>query len=309
MEIADKWIQLGYTAKLVLRIVGILEATYYYRKNKASQKPRVYHGGRPIPGYSLSKDGQPVSDEQIKEWLSELIADEESAYGYRKLTVCLRRDHQLVINKKKVYRLLKEEELLQPQRQKKRKHPRKLANNREITAPNQLWEMDVKYGFIVGEQRFFFLMSLIDVYDRAIVDYHFGLTCEGKHAAQILQRALWKRQQFNCDDRPVIRTDNGPQFISHAFEEACQHFQTVHERIPPKTPNKNAHIESFHSVLEKECLQRNEFQSYQEAYEIVTNYLLFYNQRRIHGSLYDLSPVEFGKAFALQLITPFVVKV
>ncbi|QQE73200.1 IS3 family transposase [Brevibacillus composti] len=56
-------------------------------------------------------------------------------------------------------------------------------------------------------------------------------------------------------------------------------------------------------------MQRNEFQSYQEAYEIVTNYLLFYNQRRIHGSLYDLSPVEFGKAFALQLITPFVVKV
>ncbi|MCM3078531.1 hypothetical protein M3558_05410 [Brevibacillus invocatus] len=86
MEIADKWIQLGYKAKMVLRIVGILEATYYYRKNKASQKPRVYHGGRPIPGYSLSKDGQPVSDEQIKEWLSELIADEEAAYGYRKLT-------------------------------------------------------------------------------------------------------------------------------------------------------------------------------------------------------------------------------
>ncbi|MBO4117020.1 IS3 family transposase, partial [Streptococcus suis] len=168
---------------MVLRIVGILEATYYYRKNKASQKPRVYHGGRPIPGYSLSTDGQPVSDEQIKEWISELIADEESAYGYRKLTVCLRRDHQLIINKKKVYRLLKEEGLLQPQRKKNSHHPRRLANNREITAPNQLWEMDVKYGFIAGEHRFFFLMSLIDVYDRAIVDYHFGLSCEGKHAS------------------------------------------------------------------------------------------------------------------------------
>ncbi|WP_415783146.1 transposase, partial [Brevibacillus invocatus] len=123
-----------------------------------------------------------------------------------------------------------------------------------------------------------------------------GLSCEGKHAAQVLQRALWKRQQFEHEDRPVIRTDNGPQFISHAFEGACQLFRTVHERIPPKTPNKNAHIESFHSVLEKECLQRNEFQNYQEAYESVTNYLLFYNQRRIHGSLYDLSPVEFGEA-------------
>lgn len=66
MEVVDKWIQLGYTAKMVLRIV-VLEATYYYRKNKASQKLRVSHGGRPIPGFSLTKNGQCVSDEQIKE--------------------------------------------------------------------------------------------------------------------------------------------------------------------------------------------------------------------------------------------------
>jgi putative transposase len=124
--------------------------------------------------YPLTQDGHPVSDEQIKEWLSELISGEESAYGYH--TVCLKRDHQLIINKKKVYRLLKEAVLLRPQRQKKNKHPRKLAKNREITASDQLWEMDVKYGFIAGEHRFFFLLSLIDVYDRAIVDYHFGFT-------------------------------------------------------------------------------------------------------------------------------------
>ncbi|WP_081590142.1 hypothetical protein [Brevibacillus massiliensis] len=81
MEIADKWIQLGYTAKTVLRIVGMSEATYYYRKYKAFRKARVYNGGRPVPGYFLTKEGHPVSDEQIKEWLSELISGEESAYG------------------------------------------------------------------------------------------------------------------------------------------------------------------------------------------------------------------------------------
>ncbi len=167
----------------------------------------------------------------------------------------------------------------------------------------------MKYGYIAGEQRFFFLLSLIDVYDRAIVDYHFGLSCEGKHASQILQRALWKRQLFEKVDRPVVRTDNGPQFISHTFGMSCTDFRVEHERIPPKTPNKNAHIESFHSILEKECLARHEFQSYQEAYETVTNYLLFYNQRRIHGSLYDLSPTEFGVALAQQRVKPFVVKV
>lgn len=308
MEIADKWIQLGYAIKTVLKIVGILEATYYARR-KNQGKPKVYNGGRPIPGYSMKKDGQPVADEQIKEWIHEYLADEEAAYGYRKITVCLRRDFGLQINKKKVYRLMKEENLLHPQREKQRKYPRKLANNREITASNQLWEMDVKYGYIAGEQRFFFLLSLIDVYDRAVVDYHIGLSCEGKHASQILQRALWKRQQFENQERPVIRTDNGPQFISHLFESSCETFQVEHERIPPKTPNKNAHIEAFHSILEKECLERHEFGSYQHAYETVTNYLLFYNQRRIHGSLYDLSPVEFRQALEQQRVKPFVVKV
>ncbi|MFY0543754.1 transposase [Brevibacillus sp. H7] len=67
--------------------------------------------GDPYPVFSLTQDGKPVSDEQIKEWLSELISCEESAYGYRKLTVCLQRDYQLIINKKKVYRLMKESDL------------------------------------------------------------------------------------------------------------------------------------------------------------------------------------------------------
>jgi len=56
-----------------------------------------------------------------------------------------------------------------------------------------------------------------------------------------------------------------------------------HERIPPKTPNKNAHIELFHAILEKERLSKDEYARYQEAHEAVTEFITFYNQRRIHG--------------------------
>jgi putative transposase len=131
------------------------------------------------------------------------------AYGYRKLTIQLRRDHQLVISKKKVYRLCKEMDLLRPQREKRISYPRKLARNRIITASNQLWEMDVKYGYIEGEERFFFVLTIIDVYDRSVIDYHIGLSCSGSDAVKTLQRALFKRQQFEQLNRPVIRTDNG----------------------------------------------------------------------------------------------------
>jgi putative transposase len=294
----------------VLRVVEVERSTYYAHVKKVEMKP-IHRVGRPAPGLSYTIDGKPVCDEQICEWIMELIAGEAAAYGYRKLTVRLKRLHQIVINKKKVYRLCKQMNVLRPQRKLKIRHPRRLANNRVITGSNQLWETDIKYGWIAGECRFFFIMCILDVFDRAIISYHLGLTCEAKHLVQITQEALMKRQLFDKpkEEKPVIRSDNGPQFISHLFEDACDSFGMIHERIPPRTPNKNAHIESFHSILEAECYQRHEFESYPQTYEIVTQFIQDYNQQRIHGSIYDLSPYEYIDALQKQLVKPKEIKV
>jgi putative transposase len=291
-------------------VVGVERSTYYahinYPKQDTKDNPR---GGRPAPGFSYTKAGEPISDEQICEWIMDLLAGEEYASGYRKLTICLRRKYHLVVNKKKVYRLCKKMDVLRPQRQLKIKHPRRLANNRVITGSNQLWSTDIKYGYIAGEQRFFFLMSILDVFDRSIIAYHLGLTCESRHLVQITQEALMKRQLFDEGDKPTIRTDNGPQFISHLFEETCERYGLIHERIPPKTPNKNAHIESFHSIVEQECYSWNEFDNYQQAYQVVTEFIQYYNQRRIHGSLYDLAPYEYMDAIENRIVMPKETKV
>lgn len=294
----------------MLRVLEVERSTYYALVNKTAHHP-IQRGGRPAPGYSYTFTGTPVSDEEICEWLMEFLAGEGASYGYRKLTVLLKRRHQLVINKKKVYRLCKRMNVLRPQRELKRKHPRRLANNRVITGSNQLWETDIKYGWIAGESLFFFIMCIIDVFDRAIISYHLGLTCEAKHLVQITQEALMKRQIFDkpTEEKPFIRSDNGPQFISHRFEKACETFGILHERIPPRTPNKNAHIESFHSILEAECYQRHEFESYPETYEIVTQFIQDYNQQRIHGSIYDLSPYEYIDALKENLVKPKEIKV
>jgi putative transposase len=293
-------VEQGHPVRTVLRILEIERSTYYAYVNKQKQEPMppVPRSGRPAPGYSYTQEGKPVSDGQISEWIMELLEDEgpTSAYGYRKLTVCLKRQHQLIINKKKVYRLCKKMGVLRRQRKLKTKHPRRLANNRILTGSNQLWETDVKYGWIGGEQRFFFLMCILDVFDRAIIAYHIGLNCEAKHLVQITQEALMKRQLFDNENKPVIRSDNGPQFISHLFETTCDEFGMIHERIPPKTPNKNAHIESFHAIVEQECYQRHEFETYPQAYEIVAGFITSYNQERIHGSLYDLPPYSYMAA-------------
>lgn len=123
-----------------------------------------------------------------------------------------KRSTSLISNHKKVYRLCKELNVLQPQRIIKPKYPRKLAKKTKITGSNQLWQMDLKYAYIPGIDRFFFIMSIIDVYDRCIVGYHIGLRALAVDALRVLRQALiargvtnrrWTRTSYR--QRPSIR--------------------------------------------------------------------------------------------------------
>ncbi|MDD2629582.1 MAG: integrase core domain-containing protein, partial [Limnochordia bacterium] len=70
----------------------------------------------------------------------------------------------------------------------------------------------------------------------------------------------------------------------------------MHERIPVNAPNRNAHIESFHAILEDECYGQNEFQTFLDAYTEVSKYMSYYNERRRHGSLNYQSPRQYHQA-------------
>jgi len=203
-----------------------------------------------------------------------------------------------------VYRLCKELKILAPQREKKNTLPKKVANNRVVTGPNQLWQLDIKYGYVAGKRRHFYLASIIDVYDRAIVGYHKGKACSAADIVQTVQRALLQRRVYEEAQPLVIRTDNGPQFVSKAFYAFCDHVGIEHERTPNRTPNKNAYIESFHSILERECYQRNCFETYDEAFAEVDRYLRYYNTERIHGSLKDWPPKEYLRLVQQGIIKP-----
>jgi len=87
----------------------------------------------------MTRTGKKVSDEQVKEYLSELIAGDGSPYGYKKLTISLKEDYGLIINHKKVYRLCNELNILRPQRNINPSRPKKLTKREKVTAPNQQW--------------------------------------------------------------------------------------------------------------------------------------------------------------------------
>ncbi|WP_148500013.1 IS3 family transposase [Paenibacillus ihumii] len=303
LEVAIYWIQQGYPVQKVLLLCGVPRSSYYYRlKHPERQQP--VSSGRPVPGFSYDKDGKKVGDARIKGYLRRLIQGLNAAFGYRKLTTLLRRKYRLIINKKKTYRLCKEMGILHPQRELKNPVPKKLANNRIVSGPNQLWQMDIKYGYVAGKRRHFYLASIIDVFDRSIVAHYRGKVSSTQDILHTLQNSLFKRRIHEQEHKLVIRTDNGPQFISKAFHAFCEQAGLEHERIPNQTPNKNAFIESYHSIVEQECYQRNCFETYEEAFAVVDRFIRYYNTERIHGSLYDWPPKEYLRLVTAGLINP-----
>lgn len=290
-QVANRWIEDGYKVSLVLRIVGLPKSTYYYFKNKNSEDRRKYNAGAKPKGYSYNYEGKRVADSEIKDLLRKYQEGRECYYGYRKLKHALLKEHKILVNHKKVYRLCKELKILKKCRVKG-KISKILATTKEVVTSNHLWEIDIKHGYIQGLERSFYICEIIDVFDRNIIDYHIGYSCKANEVDFLLQRAVKSREEV-VPKNLWIRSDNGSQFTSKTFKNTCEKLGVNHERIPNATPNKNAHIESFHSILEREVLTYNYFENFQEVYEEIYDFINFYNNKRLHSSLNFNTPKEF----------------
>lgn len=180
--------------------------------------------------------------------------------------------------------------------QAKKVHVRKykrICKNHLINKSNQLWEMDTKYIYIAGTREVAYLVSIIDVFDRSIIACDLSLSPNATTAKEALIKALYARGIKNHVQGLTLRTDNGSQFIAHEFEKLCLKENVIHERIPPKSPNYNAHIESYHRYLQDECLVGKLFENINQAETVIYNYVDGYNTKRVHSSIDYRTPNEF----------------
>jgi len=219
------------------------------------------------------------------------LAIRNSRYGYRRITVLLRREGWR-INRKRVHRIWKSEGLSLPRRRPRR---RRMGSTGGIVNkagyPNHVWS----YDFVEdraergGKLR---ILVIIDEYTRECL----AIGVEPSIPALVVTRMLeWL---FLTRGVPkYIRSDNGPEFISKAVcqwvkESGCQ---TLF--IKPGSPWENGYIESFNDKLRDECLNREVFRNGGEAQAIVEAFRQEYNNYRPHSSLGYLTPAEFARRY------------
>jgi transposase InsO family protein len=210
-------------------------------------------------------------------------------YGYENVSIELKQNYRYIINKKKVYRFMDENKLLLG-KVIRTQGKRRFVQHRTIHAskPMEHLCLDIKYIWIHGEKRHYYLLSIMDVYSRRIL-------------AWILQKSIRKmdvinlfrqlNQQYSIKD-VYIRNDNGSQFIANDVKQYLKSAQAIQEFTHIATPQENAYIEAFHSILEREVTHRFLFESGYEAKTTLIDYFLFYNNKRRHRKLGFITPMQ-----------------
>ena len=278
----------GITITRMLHLLGIPESTYYRKRSMIHLKRGRKNSQTTC--LSVGNDIVRIPDTQILLVIEELLEREFVCYGYRKVTKYLQRSGY-IINRKKVFRLMKENDLLN-HTYNYRSPARRVADPIvTVNAPNEIWEMDIKYIYIQGENRTTYFFAMIDCFTREVVGKYLGYHCTSDDVKKAMDFAFLDRG-IERISHVRIRSDNGTQFVSRTVELFLSSSNIAHERIHPATPREDAHIESFNSILEKEVIRRFEFSSFEDAENTISRFIEFYNNERLHSAIDYKAPKE-----------------
>jgi putative transposase len=225
-------------------------------------------------------------------------------YGRPRLTAELRRQGWRV-NPKRVYRLMREDNLLCVRRRKflvttDSAHGLRvysnLARTMVLTTINQLWIADITY--IRLQLEFVFLAVILDAFSRRNIGWALDRTLSAELTLTALRMAVSRRA---IPPGLVHHSDQGVQYASRDYTQFLQGLGIQISMSRKGNPWDNAACESFIKTLKYEEVYRSEYRDLEDARASIGQFLeKVYNQKRLHSALGYLPPVEFEAQWAAQ---------
>lgn len=207
-------------------------------------------------------------------------------YGYRPVTHLLQREG-LVINHKKVQRIRRKEGLgVKPAKPKSKRRGKSTAAPASAGKVNAVWCWDFIFDTTEDGRRLK-IFSLVDEYSRFCLRLRVGMSMTALDVVSMIQEAA---EEYGMPE--AIRSDNGPEFIAKEIQEWIEQSAIETMYIEPGCPWQNPWVESFHSRLRDECLDRELFFSVKEAQLVLEDHRELYNTYRVHSGIDYKSPIE-----------------
>lgn len=204
------------------------------------------------------------------------------------------------VSRKRVVRVMQEEGLKARARKRFKSttmsdHDQPVAANvlnQDFTAeaPNQRWVGDTS-EFLIGESGKVYLAAILDLYSRYVVGWALSAVNDRRLVIKALEMALKRR----CPEVGLLHhSDQGSPYASEDYQTVLTETGTTCSMSRRANCFDNAVMESFFSTVKTELGER--FESYGIAKEQMFDYIeVFYNQRRRHSTLGQISPAAFER--------------
>lgn len=174
--------------------------------------------------------------------------------------------------------------------------PNLLQQDFSTTGINQKWCTDITYIY-TQKDGWTYLASVIDLHSRKIVGWCYGTKMSSKLAVKAVANACVNVRKT---EGLIIHSDMGSQYTSIDFESFVIQKGMKHSYSRKGCPYDNACIESFHSVLKKEEVNRSIYADSKQAYNAIFEYIeSWYNRQRIHSSIDYRTPESVHSAIEI----------
>lgn len=236
---------------------------------------------RSVAQYTIRRFDDPKLIERLK-----AIAAERRRFGYRRLTIMLRREG-FVVNHKRVHRIYRNHGLqLRPRRKRGVRYVRGNAVP-AVTRPNERWSLDFVHDALSTGRRFR-LLTIVDDFTRECIAIEVDFSLTGERVIRVLTRLAEQRGLPE-----ILKFDNGSEFTSNAMLGWAAQVDIDLHFIEPGRPMQNGSVESFNGRLRDELLNEHAFPTLFHARSAVEAWRLDYNHVRPHTALDGLTPIEF----------------
>jgi putative transposase len=241
-------------------------------------------------------------DMEVRSTIQQIALEHRRRYGYRRISAELRR-RGLLVNHKRVVRLMREDNLLAVQ-------PRafvvttesdhhvdvylNLASRMTLTGMNQLWVADITYIRLHAE--FVYLAVILDAFSRKVVGWALDQTLATRLPLGALHHAISTRQP---PPGVVHHSDRGIQYASGAYVQLLRQHQMIPSMSRPANPYDNASCESFLKTLKREEIYATTYRDLEHLRAHMAAFIdQYYNRGRLHSALGYRPPEEFERAVA-----------
>jgi putative transposase len=218
------------------------------------------------------------------------VAERNPTDGYRLVTAWVCRQLGQAVNRKRVLRVMRERRLIQ-----RRTHEphRRRPGFFQVTRPGELWHLDMT-SIWVAEHGWVYLNAIIDCCTREIVGWELSLRCRAQEAIAVIETAV--RDQGILAGTLTLGTDNGSAFTARATRLVISGLGVRHRRGGYRDPESQAFIESWFRYLKERCVWRHEFETLDQAREVIAAYINHYHDRP-HSRLDYRTPTEVRKTW------------